>query len=743
MRTTSKAATSKNRSGKVALNRPARWRRLTKGLGLASLATLLWLVAKASFVDPVGAPAGPEVLVASAVEVIHTSDFSPGGTRVQAHPGRDTLSASAPSVHADPAKVLVLSGSVHCGGEPVPAVSLMVVGDGKNSCISDDRGGFRLPKPVPSGSSWIIQASCKRYIATEVKVTARSDLTILIELVRAPTISGTLTDMRDYPVKGYMLQVLDESGRMVAVAVTDAEGRFDLCSRDDQIQGRGMIVEGPTGGHGLLAERPRVPWGTEQLSLRTLESGTLVIRVRSAGDGTPVAAYGICLLHEEYQNLQGWKAQQPVRSVDPNGVAEIRCIPGPVSFIVIPDDPSLQPSVTMAVRIPEGGTMQVDVVLQAATCQRIRVVDRLTGEGLVGALVRVVVDDQGVSAPPTDATLPVISSALGLQMLTWPRSGIMAKAYADGSGIVEIRTNGIAAGSWIECEHGGYQKLRVPLSVQEADQVIRIAMDRGLRVHGRLEPASILRFGPHVRVKYLRAGKEVYGSWVAVDVGSGEFLLETESAGELRVDLAVRMADGVPILAARDIAVLASDEGIAARLLVIDAGPFVPGVAAGSLFVDGRPPSRVRVHRMLDGGAAVPGWVAEATVGGDGSFRVEPMLTGDWLFSAVTDEEAMKGSYLPLFIATGRLEPGQTINVVGSATTASLELIVCTDKGVPLDEGQRVSLSLRRCPERREVAMLGPGGVLRRGGLQAGEGVLVQAVRGAQDKKRGEALVGD
>jgi hypothetical protein len=58
-------------------------------------------------------------------------------------------------------------------------------------------------------------------------------------------------------------------------------------------------------------------------------------------------------------------------------------------------------------------------------------------------------------------------------------------------------------------------------------------------------------------------------------------------------------------------------------------------------------------------------------------------------------------------------------------------------------EGQRVTLSLQRCPDRRATAVLGPGGLLRRPGLLAGEALLFHAAGSARDKLRGQAAVGE
>lgn len=710
---------------------------------LACLVALLWHAGKVGVHDPGAVPTAPEVRGVGEDEAAGPGQVAADGTRVLATPVPVDRNSERPATLDASGQSAVLVGSVRCGGEPIPAVSIMVVGDGRNSCVSDDAGEFRLPNAVVVGTPVVLLVTCKRYLFAEVKITARNAVPIQIELARAPTISGVLADMGGRPVEGYRLQVLDEAGRTAAVAVTDAGGRFDLCSREPQVHGWGMVVEGPTGGLGLLAERPRVPWGTEHLTLRVLDHGTLTIRVQRASDGAPVAPYEVCLLHAEHHRLQGWGTQKPVRSGDPAGVVEIRCIPGPVTFIVIPEDPALQSSGTLAVRVPGGGALVVDVKLDAATSQRVLVHDRLTGKGLPGAAVRVVVGSAGDSGRMPDATLPVVSSALGLEMLTWPRIGIMAKAIADEAGKAVIRTQGLTKEAWIECEHDGYQGVRMPLVLMAGDQELRIAMDRGRSVQGRVDPASIRGFGPHVRTRQLRDGRELLGKWVAVDVDSGMFRLSVDNGKELRLDLALRLADGVPVLAARDIVEVPLDPGTEAGLLVVDASRCLPGAAAGNVFVDGKPASRVRVHRLLEGGTAGPGWAAEALVGEDGAFRVAPMLAGEWLFAALTDDEAASGSYLPRFVSAGSVQPGQTVQIAASVTTASLELVVCAADGLSLPEGQRVTLSLRRCPSRKETALLGPGGVLRRGGLLVGEVVVVQAVGGAQDKLRGEALVGD
>lgn len=71
-----------------------------------------------------------------------------------------------------------------------------------------------------------------------------------------------------------------------------------------------------------------------------------------------------------------------------------------------------------------------------------------------------------------------------------------------------------------------------------------------------------------------------------------------------------------------------------------------------------------------------------------------------------------------------------------------MEMVVCDASGAALAEGQQVSLALKRCPERRFGAKLGPGGLLRVEGIRANEIVLAEVQSGPRDKQRGEAEVG-
>ncbi len=231
-------------------------------------------------------------------------------------------------------------------GRPIPGAHVLAKMHAGTACTTDAGGAFRLPSAIRLGTKLILQVRCPRYLATEVDVVVRIESPTVVELDRAPRISGTLVDPRGEPIEGYRLQALSDADKPLAFGITDSAGKFDLCRKDSNPDGFVTVSEMYTYGHGMLVDRPRVAWGTEDLELRARSSGEFELRVTRGDDGAPVTAFAVCLLHAEHQGPQGWDPRRPVRVASDEGVTRVRCIPGPVSAIVIPDDLDLQPSTT-------------------------------------------------------------------------------------------------------------------------------------------------------------------------------------------------------------------------------------------------------------------------------------------------------------------------------------------------------------------------------------------------------------
>ncbi len=620
---------------------------------------------------------------------------------------------------------------------PIVGAQLLAVGFHRNVAVTDEDGWFRLPAPIRSGTSLILRASCARHLDVEVSVTVQPDSPASIVLERAPRISGTLVDPRGTPIQGYRLQALGESGNAIAFGMTDVQGHFDLLRRDATSGGRVIVSELFTYGHGFLEEHPLVPWGTEGLTLRTQSSGQIEIRVKRADVATPTTAFAVCLLHHQHQGPQGWDVARPVRVTSEDGVARILSTPGLVSFVVIPDEETLQPSEVMSVTVPQYGVCVAHVNVSPGRAQRIRVFDRQTGIGIASAAVQLVVGGAD-AGNRQDATLPQVSEVLGLRSLTWLRSGVVAKTKTGADGTAVVRFVDPSSDTFLRCEHPQYRSAIVRLVPSNEIGAAEVAMDRGIRIRGSVKPLDILRFKPCVRAVVERP-TVVRGKWVTVDVKTGGFDIDVENGDLVRLDLAITMSDGVPVLTANGIAKLDYVTEPVPESIVLDCSDHIPGSVAGRVFVNGSAPTKVRAHRLANG-IASPGWAVEAVVGQDGTFVIVPMLVGEWMLSAVA-KTVDPFQYRPDFFANCVVYAGKETWVVGDVATATMDMVVCDVAGVPLPEGQQMSLVLKRCPERPFVTKLGAGGVLRVEGLISTESVLAEVQGGPRDKQRGEADV--
>jgi len=715
-------------------------KRVFAAVGVVAVGFAAWLLS-----GQVGVPTMPDDPVATGLsrEQALVSEATPTLTRVPA-PGVLQQEPAGSDTRAGDEATHVMGIVRDREGRPIPGAVVLAVNYAGTRCTTDVQGSFRLSTAVRAGTALILRVDCLRYLTTEANVVARSNSPVLVELDRAPRISGMLVDPRGAPIEGYRLQALSDAGKPLAFGITDSAGKFDLCRKDASFDGSVTVAEMNTNGYGLLADRRRVAWGTEDLELRAQSHGELELRVTRAVDGAPVTAFAVCLLHAVHQGLQGWDPRRPIPVAALNGVTRIRCIPGPVSAIVVPNDLDLEPSTTVAVQVPENGTAVASVTLSPCSVQRVHVIDRQTSLGVAGAMVRIVVGGSE-AARRSEATLPGVAEAQGIRMLTWPRTGVVAKATTDANGAATMRAAAPAAEASIECEHPAYHPANVRLAAGAEPRDLEIAIDRGMQIRGVVEPEGILRFRPYLRTCHERVGKEVLGKWVPVDRQTGNFELVVAAGDEVRLDLAlpsagIGPAEFGPVPTAIGIGRIAAGTPAARgeERVVLAAGAYLPGSAAGSVFVDGVAPSIVRMHPVRDG-VAHPGWGGETLVASDGAFIVEPLLTGDWLFSAVPKTDGMKFPYLPIFFAACRPQPGERHRVTGSVTTLVTEMTVCGASGTPLAEGQDMTLALQRCPLRRYPTKLGPGGVLRVPGVVATETVQVHVVGGSFDKQSGEA----
>ena len=672
---------------------------------------------------PASSPANPTIAEAA--------DPAIAGTRVSVDGSRNT----APVVDA---ALVDLSGNVRDQeARPIVGAQVLAMGFHRNVALTDENGWFRLPAPIRRGTSLILHVSCQRYLDVEANVTVQPDSSAGIVLKRAPRISGTLVDPRGVPIEGYRLQALGEGGKPIAFGITDAKGQFDLLRREVRTDGRVVVSEMFTYGHGLLDDHPLVPWGAEGVTLRTQSSGQVEIRVKRSDDATPVTAFAVCLLHHEHQGPQGWDVGRPVRVAADDGVTRILSIPGTVSFVVIPDEVTLQPGDITSVTVPRYGACVAHVNVSPGRVQRIRAFDRQTGLGVADALVRIDVGGADITNWP-DATLPHVSEVLGIRSLTWLRSGVVAKAKTGADGTAVLRRVGPATEASLRCEHPQYRSANFRLVASDNPVAAEVAMDRAIRLRGVVEPFDIRRFKPLVRAVVERP-TAVRGKWVAVDAKTGAFEIDVENADLVRLDVAITMSDGVPVLTANGIAKFDVGREPLPETIVLHCSDHVPGSVAGVVSVDGSAPTKVRAHRVSNG-VASPGWAAEAVVGQDGAFVIAPMLVGEWMLSAVA-RTVDPFQYKPDFFASCFVYAGKETRVVGEVATTTMDMVVCDASGAPLAEGQRVSLVLKRCPERSFWAKLGPGGVLRVEGLISNEVVLAELQGGPFDKQRGEAEV--
>jgi hypothetical protein len=622
---------------------------------------------------------------------------------------------------------------------PIEGAVVAHAGPPGGRCESDARGRYRLRVRGAADMTCTVLVSSAGFLPREYVVGPREPDRYDIRLTPAPRIAGTVSDAAGRPVGNYVLQASGGESVPLAMATSSPTGEFTLYARHDAT--RAGAVDGVALQRPRSARRaPAGAVGDRDVRLVVREPGSLELRVQdAAGNAVAATAYGVRLLHHDHPTLDGWNDQTLLRA-EPDAVAfRIAMTPGAVSFVVVPDAADLQPSAMVAMHVAEGRTEVRDVVLQKARVLRVLARDRATGTPVAGAGVTVVRPDAS-GRGQGDATLPYTIEAAGVRMLSWRSSGVLAKGLTGADGVALVRLPSDGGEATLACAHPTYRTWSMPSFANSAPEVTA-ELDRASRVRGTSTPPPILAFRPALRVVVDAGGKEVAPGWVAVDPQSAAFELLFEG-GPARLDLALNLDGAGSVLTGLGVHALArtADGAPLDESVVLDVAKFLPGTLGGTVFVDGKAARSVRAHRV-DRGVAVPGWAAEGQVGADGSFRIAPMLAGDWWLEAVPVATTRKLAELPVFYARTSVASGQTIMVAGDVKTMQAEMVVVDANGAALAAGQKVTVAVVSCPDKRLPYTLTDAGLLRLAALPIDESVIVQAMGGVDDAQRGEAAV--
>lgn len=647
-----------------------------------------------------------------------------------------TSSSSEPGHAVAEQERLFLSGVVlDEKAAPIAGATVMQEAPHDNAAKTDERGWFRLPRSFRPGEAVLLRTICRGFLAATNSVPAVSSREEVVRMQRAPRVSGSVFDQRGMPVSGYTLKAHDANRRQLALATTTADGRFELIAGEAVTDKSVTITEVFVNGHGLLAQPAVAEWGDEGLGLVTLDPGHVTIRVRESGSLLPVARYSLSLHHHEHQGPQGWKRESPLQVDNVEGIAQVACLPGAVSFAVIPAEPSLEPSAVRQCRIESGLSQQIDVLLEKARVLEITTVDQ-AGLAVAGVKLQLVAAAGGTGSVG-DATVPLLSQDDGSKALQWSHVGVVERALsaADGHAAIRMRS-GLGRDLRVEWQCPGYCAGSAPIALEAIGNELRIELLRVTRLRGSVVPASVLQFSPSVRGVFHRKGKPSYGEWVVVDRNSGTFELDLSPTEDMRVDLAL-VVGGRSVVAAKGIAMVPANTGAVLEPIELDAAGCLPGAVTGRVLVDGVAPLKVRAHPTESNGNAAPGFVAEAVVGPDGSYALEPMLAGTWFLSAVLPSDTGTTSpQLPLLFGSAIVSSAGRTVVDGRLDTVDCELLVKDEAGVAM-AGRRAIVALVRCPSRPVAVPLDAAGVLRLRAPSAAETIEVRCTGGS-----GEILLG-
>ncbi len=310
------------------------------------------------------------------------------------------------------------------------------VGDGRFETLTDGRGSFQMPDPVPPGE-YYVHIPHRRVLRPlgDLVLAGGADpepLQIVVstqtgDAAREP-ISGRVVDSAGQPLSSVRIST-GSNGRSHDNCYTRADGSFELRSRRDTRDAVGLFAA-RDGFVGWSADVP-MPWGTRDVQIVLAPGARLTLVVTDARDGSPVERFGY--------ELDGESRYSASRVSDRAGGREEfePLTPGPLAVRVIAPLASglIDP---VGTRLDLQSDQELHVALLPRLEQLVEVVDQ---EGL--AVADLVV--QWVEYPD-DATLEPLAAVSWVGDLSvaeieeQPR--LVASARTDRSGLA--RLSGVA-----------------------------------------------------------------------------------------------------------------------------------------------------------------------------------------------------------------------------------------------------------------------------------------------------------
>jgi EmrB/QacA subfamily drug resistance transporter len=210
-------------------------------------------------------------------------------------------------------------------GDPVPKATLTVTtlqGDQVARTVSDAAGGYRLT--LPTGGTYLLICASPEYqpLASTVTV-ATGEVHRDLNLTGASRLRGRTVRQTNEPVAGATVTVTDARGEVVAVAVSDDSGEFELA---DLYPGDYTVVATAPSSRPVARSVAVDVTGGQRLDLVLPAAGALSGTIRAASSGRPVPEASVTLVDGSGNVLAA------TVTADDGGYAFADLLPGPYTL---------------------------------------------------------------------------------------------------------------------------------------------------------------------------------------------------------------------------------------------------------------------------------------------------------------------------------------------------------------------------------------------------------------------------
>jgi hypothetical protein len=204
-------------------------------------------------------------------------------------------------------------------GLPIARARVHLEGAAAGQAETDALGRYLLPEPIPRGARAYARVHGEGITGNTPRMfeATAPEVFVDLEVQRLPCITGRIVDTAGGAVAGYGITARsysDATGSIVTgagnVARTDDRGRFRIFAPAMDDVDEVSLVEADCGSAGLLRERPRVRWGTQDVTLTVDPPSWIVVRVQRASDGAPVRRFSLYARHVEHAAIQGWRVER-------------------------------------------------------------------------------------------------------------------------------------------------------------------------------------------------------------------------------------------------------------------------------------------------------------------------------------------------------------------------------------------------------------------------------------------------